>query len=141
MFEPNDLISGMADKYLREQYAMNEHQIKNWLKSTGWVPPEGSNTAIQYKFNEPEILAQIRAYIDSTYEKHYARNDRQTFESIVDSGHGEGFAMGNVKKYGDRYGTKNGYNRDDLMKLIHYAILALYVHDLTHGGVSDNGNV
>jgi len=95
---------------------------------------------IEHKFNEPELLAELRAYIDATYDQHYARNKRQTFESIVDCGYGEGFTMGNIKKYNDRYGEKNGYNRDDIIKILHYGILALYVHDLEHGDDND-GNV
>ena len=33
-------------------------------------------------------------------------------------------------KYAQRYGKKNGYNRKDLMKIIHYAIIAMHNHDL-----------
>jgi hypothetical protein len=36
-------------------------------------------------------------------------------------------------KYAQRYGKKDGYNRKDLMKIIHYAIIAMYNHDLQHG--------
>ena len=50
-------------------------------------------------------------------------------EFIIDGGHGEGFCMGNILKYAQRYGKKNGYNRADLMKVLHYALMALYVHD------------
>ena len=35
-------------------------------------------------------------------------------------------------KYAQRYGKKNGYNRKDLMKIIHYAVIAMYNHDLYH---------
>ena len=28
-----------------------------------------------------------------------------------------------------RYGKKEGYNRKDLLKILHYAIIALHVHD------------
>lgn len=128
----DDQIQEMSDQYLCEMYSRNEEQIKDWLKKSGWTPPEGLDSAIDHKFREPELLAEIREYIDSTYEQHYARNNRQTFESIVDCGHGEGFTMGNVKKYADRYGVKNGHNRDDLIKIIHYGLLALYVHDLVY---------
>jgi len=96
---------------------------------------------IDYKFNELNLLTELRDYIDSTYDKHYARNKRQTFESIVDCGYGEGFTMGNIKKYNDRYGEKDGYNRDDIIKILHYGILALYVHDLEHSGDDNDGNV
>jgi hypothetical protein len=33
-------------------------------------------------------------------------------------------------KYAQRYGKKGGRNRDDLMKIAHYAIMAMHVHDL-----------
>ena len=35
--------------------------------------------------------------------------------------------MGNILKYAMRYGKKNGKNKDDLLKLIHYAIIAISV--------------
>ena len=48
---------------------------------------------------------------------------------IIDAGHGTGFCMGNIMKYAKRYGKKGGYNRKDLMKIIHYAIIEMYVQD------------
>ena len=44
-------------------------------------------------------------------------------------GDGLGFTRGNVIKYAKRYGQKAGYNRADLMKVLHYALMMLYVHD------------
>jgi hypothetical protein len=32
-------------------------------------------------------------------------------------------------KYAKRYGNKEGKNRKDLLKILHYAIIMLYVHD------------
>lgn len=93
-----------------------------------------------HKFNEMELIEELRDYINSTYDQHYAGKKLQTFEAIVDSDHGEGFAIGNILKYASRYGAKDGYNRKDLMKVLHYGILALYVHDLEHGD-NDDGNV
>jgi len=37
--------------------------------------------------------------------------------------------MGNVIKYAMRYGKKEGRNQLDLLKLIHYAIIAYYIGD------------
>ena len=88
---------------------------------------------IDYKYNEGEILQQVQNYIDGTYGEHYSKNKYQATEFIIDGGHGEGFCLGNVMKYAQRYGKKNGYNRTDLMKIIHYAIIAMYNHDLKHG--------
>ena len=48
-----------------------------------------------------------------------------------------GFCLGNVLKYAQRYGKKNGLNKDDLMKIAHYAIMALYVHDLEKDEISN----
>jgi hypothetical protein len=86
---------------------------------------------IDYKFSEDRILEDLKVYIDKTYGQHYAQNKFQASEFIIDNGHGDGFFIGNIMKYAQRYGKKNGHNRDDLMKVLHYAILAIHNHDLT----------
>lgn len=83
----------------------------------------------KYKFNEGQLLADLTAYIQSTYSEHYSKNKFQSTEFIIDCGHGEGFALGNVLKYVQRYGKKGGKNRADLLKVLHYALIALSVHD------------
>ena len=88
-----------------------------------------SNKKIDYKFNEKELCEQLLEYINKTYDGHYSKNKFQSTEFIVDCGHGEGFCIGNILKYAQRYGKKNGYNRADLMKVLHYAIIMLSVHD------------
>ena len=81
---------------------------------------------IDYKFSEGEILEDIKEYIDNTYDSHYANGvKRQATEIIIDQGHGTGFCMGNILKYAQRYGKKEGRNKNDLMKVIHYAIIQL----------------
>ncbi len=82
---------------------------------------------IEYKFNEGEILKEIQKYVDSTYEQHYATGKIQSTEFILDTGHGLGFTIGNIIKYAQRYGKKDGFNRKDLFKVIHYAIIALSI--------------
>ena len=52
-------------------------------------------------------------------------NKIQSTEFIVDAGHGEGFCIGNIIKYAQRYGKKNGKNDADLLKIIHYAVILL----------------
>ena len=87
---------------------------------------------VSYKYNEGSILQEVQDYIDGTYDEHYSTNNYQATEFIIDGGHGEGFCIGNIMKYAQRYGKKNGYNRKDLMKIIHYAVIAMYNHDLYH---------
>ena len=84
---------------------------------------------IKYKFNENEILKEIQKYVDSTYEQHYATGKIQSTEFIIDIGHGLGFTIGNIIKYAQRYGKKGGFNKSDLLKVVHYAIIAISVHE------------
>ena len=85
---------------------------------------------MEYKFNEGNIIKHIKKYIDSTYEKHYARGKYQATDMIIDAGHGKGFCMGNIMKYAMRCGKKEGVNAEtDLLKIIHYAIIAINLED------------
>ena len=84
---------------------------------------------INYKFKENEILQELTNYINDTYGQHYASDKYQATDVIIDSGHGEGFCMGNIMKYAKRYGNKAGKNRKDLLKILHYGIIMLNVHD------------
>ena len=88
-----------------------------------------SNQKIDYKYGEGQILEELKTYIDSTYDSHYSQNKFQATEFIMDSGHGEGFCIGNILKYAQRYGKKNGKDRRDLLKVIHYGIIALYINE------------
>ena len=88
---------------------------------------------INYKFDENKALEEIKKYIDSTYDEHYSKSKFQATEFILDSGHGEGFCIGNILKYAQRYGKKNGKDRRDLLKVIHYGIIALHVNDMENG--------
>ena len=85
---------------------------------------------VSYKYNEGKTLDELSKYIDSTYDEHYSKNKFQATEFIIDGGHGEGFCIGNIMKYAQRYGKKGGKNRSDLLKVIHYGIIALYINDM-----------
>lgn len=87
---------------------------------------------IDYKYNEEALINELQEYVDGTYQQHYSQNKFQATEFIIDGGHGEGFALGNILKYSQRYGKKAGKNRNDLLKVLHYALIALHVHDKEH---------
>ena len=85
------------------------------------------------KFNEEKLLEEIKEYIESTYTQHYSANDDEAPQTMELMGkiplrllH---FSTMSSLKYIDRYGLKDGYNRKDLLKAIHFAIISLYVHD------------
>ena len=88
---------------------------------------------IEYKYNEEVLVNELKQYIDKTYGEHYSKDKFQATEFIIDSGHGEGFCIGNIMKYAQRYGKKGGYNRQDLLKVLHYGLIALHNHDITRG--------
>jgi len=81
--------------------------------------------AKKFTFNEEETLNYVRNHIIKTYDKHYSMEKIQSTEFIFDAGHGEGFCIGNIIKYAQRYGKKDGKNEQDLLKIIHYAIILL----------------
>lgn len=88
------------------------------------------NIRLDYKYSEDRLIRELQEYVDKTYGEHYSQNKYQATEFIIDGGHGMGFCLGNILKYTQRYGNKEGYNRKDLMKVLHYALIALHCHDL-----------
>jgi hypothetical protein len=78
-----------------------------------------------YKFKEDKTLEMLTKYIDDTYNQHYSNGKIQATEVIFDAGHGEGFCIGNILKYAQRYGKKDGRNTADLLKIAHYVIILL----------------
>jgi hypothetical protein len=81
---------------------------------------------VAYKYNEDTTLKDLAQYIDNTYTEHYSHGRYQATEFIIDAGFGEGFCMGNIMKYAQRYGKKDGKNKKDLLKIIHYAMMAIH---------------
>jgi hypothetical protein len=85
----------------------------------------------KFKYSEDKILKELYDYVSATYGEHYSMNNIQSTEFIMDAGHGAGFTIGNIIKYAQRYGKKGTPEdyRKDLMKVLHYGIMALHVHD------------
>ena len=84
-----------------------------------------------FKYDENLYLDEVKKYIEGTYNQHYASKDgSQAIDAIFHAGHGVGFCLGNIAKYTNRFGKKNGQNRVDILKLIHYAVLTLHALDL-----------
>ena len=83
---------------------------------------------IEYKFDEDRILTVAQLYVNKTYEEHYSGKTQST-EFVLDSGHGEGFCVGNIIKYASRYGKKAGRNKLDILKIIHYAIILYSINE------------
>ena len=84
---------------------------------------------MEYKFDENLNLHLLKQYVENTYKEHYAHSNYQATDMIINAGHGEGFCIGNIMKYAMRYGKKNGKSEKDLLKIMHYALIALYLNN------------
>jgi hypothetical protein len=86
-----------------------------------------SKNNIHYKYAENMIIAEFQAYIDDTYNEHYAtENDVQCFDAWIALGEATPTFRNTAIKYLWRYGKKNGNSKDDLMKVLHYTLMCLY---------------
>ena len=101
--------------------------LEDAIRHPDTLPP------IPYKYDEAAILKEIHTYIDATYSRHYVSPDKkvQAFDLIHSSGNSMGFCIGSILKYASRFGKKSGHNREDLLKIIHYAMFAMYVQKET----------
>jgi len=84
-----------------------------------------------WKYNEDKILKDIQDYVTSTYGSHYCGHnedykDIQTIDLMAAKDLAAHFCQANILKYGSRYGDKDGRNKRDLLKVIHYAMLLLH---------------
>ena len=85
----------------------------------------------QYKYHEEEILKDIEEYVSRTYNGHYTGSKHefrnvQTIDLMAARDIASDFCQANILKYGSRYGSKDGKNKTDLLKVIHYAMLLLH---------------
>ena len=136
---PKDSLWPHAD-FTQSNYKTEEKQTTKHIDNPYKIAEENEVKAIlttddhmnkiNYKYNEDKALKELSQYINSTYDEHYSKNKFQATEFVIDGGHGEGFCIGNILKYAQRYGKKNGKDRKDLLKVIHYCIIALYVNEM-----------
>jgi len=95
-----------------------------------------------WKYDEDKILKDIQEYVTGTYKSHYCGQeanykDIQTIDLMAAKELAANFCQANILKYGSRYGSKDGRNKIDLLKVIHYAMLLLHFDG--HYSRKDNG--
>ena len=90
------------------------------------VPVEKKN---KYKYNEDNILEELKEYISGTYRQHYSAGDDkiQTLDLIEACGDGEAFCRSNILKYASAMIRKALHA--DIMKILHYAVLLMHFND------------
>ena len=90
------------------------------------------------KYGEDKICDEIKKYIKSTYGEHYSttKDGFQVQDMLRQLGIDKDFCQANAIKYLCRYGKKDGKNRKDLLKAIHYIVLLMSSED---NNVKKNG--
>ena len=83
------------------------------------------------KYNEDKILDEVKKYISRTYDQHYSttKDGFQVQDMLRQLGIDKDFCQANAIKYLCRYGKKDGKNRKDLLKAIHYIVLLMSSED------------
>jgi len=126
-----DLFDGASADYMADIDDMYAHQFTTWDDGMSLQVTEEKPMAHYFKYHEKEILKDIEEYVSRTYQGHYTGKSHeyrnvQTLDLMAAKELASGFCQANILKYGSRYGNKDGKNKKDLMKVIHYAMLLLH---------------
>jgi hypothetical protein len=110
------------------QYPSIEELISIFVK-------EKETAVMLYKYAENDIISEFHDYIDKTYEEHYKTNEKsiECFDAWIALGNSTDTFRNTALKYLWRYGKKNGNNKADLMKALHYTLMCLYVDHYKDG--------
>lgn len=125
------MVENLLRPYSEMDYNQKDSLINPIKKENGEdileLHSEECNKQIRYKYNEDDYLREIGEYIDSTYSQHYQfeQGNIQVWDLLSAIGVAEGKAIGDIIKYASRFGKKDGFNRKDVLKIIHYGILLL----------------
>ena len=127
--------------YMSDVDDMYSHHLSNAYSSynDGWTQEYHREQleklkepmAHYFKYHEEEILKDIEEYVSGTYQGHYTGKSHefrnvQTIDLMASKELASSFCQANILKYGSRYGNKDGRNKKDLLKVIHYAMLLLH---------------
>ena len=84
---------------------------------------EGPQTT-KFRYSEDDFLKEVLDYIGTTYQGHYVgKEELQTTDVWDRLGSAATTTRDTAIKYLMRYGKKEGYNKKDLLKAVHYIVL------------------
>ena len=119
-------------KQEREEIKEAQDALASGYSASGsYVPDSSSNM----KYHEQETLEELQAYLQSTYGEHYKQDDDdlQCFDAWISLGESSKTFRNTAIKYLWRYGTKDGNNKKDLMKAMHYITMMMHVDHHSKG--------
>ena len=127
---------------------VSHHFVDSLTLNTEGQPKEelAKMTDSRNKYHENEILEDIKEYVSSTYNGHYTGTKHefrnvQTIDLMASRDLASAFCQSNILKYGSRYGSKDGRNKKDLLKVIHYAMLLLHFDEHYGKPSMTSGNI
>ena len=127
----------------------NDDQIAHHVGLNSEDPTKEIMSDSRNKYHEKEILKDVEDYVSRTYNGHYTGTKHeyrnvQTIDLMASRDLASDFCQANILKYGSRYGSKEGRNKGDLLKVIHYAMLLLHFDEhygkpsITSGNIDHN---
>tara|TARA_B100001094_G_scaffold53465_1_gene49040 strand:+ start:101 stop:781 length:681 start_codon:yes stop_codon:yes gene_type:complete len=135
-------------------FSDNDDQVAHHFADSLSINTEGQNlkeimSDSRNKYHENEILKDVEEYVSRTYNGHYTGTKHeyrnvQTIDLMASRDLASDFCQANILKYGSRYGSKDGRNKKDLLKVIHYAMLLLHFDEhygkpsMTSGNIDHN---
>ena len=131
--------------YNEFKFSVNSDDMIEITKTPVKFVPMSETTNHLWKYNEDKILKDIQDYVTGTYKSHYCGQEAnyrsiQTIDLMAAKELAANFCQANILKYGSRYGQKDGRNKIDLMKVIHYAMLLLHFdghYSRTNNGLTE----
>ena len=135
--------------FIMDEYPYNEYTFSvnsnDMIEITKTPVSMTEPTNHLWKYNEDKILKDIQEYVTATYKSHYCGSDNnyrdiQTIDLMAAKELAANFCQANILKYGSRYGQKDGRNKIDLLKVIHYAMLLLHFdghYSRTNNGLTE----
>jgi len=94
------------------------------------------------KYCEEEIINDFKNYVLATYNEHYKTEETKVecFDAWIALDDATPTFRNTALKYLWRYGKKNGSNKADLMKAMHYILMCLYNDHYKGKNVNENKN-
>ena len=151
---PGDELDDLTVDHLGNYQTFNLNIQANSPYNDGWTQEFYKEqlknmTDSRNKYHEKEILKDVQEYVSRTYNGHYTGTKHeyrnvQTIDLMASRDLASDFCQANILKYGSRYGSKDGKNKKDLMKVIHYAMLLLHFDEhygkpsITSGNIDHN---
>ena len=148
IYEYGPAIQALNNEDLNLNIQANSPYNDGWTKD--FYKEELKNMSdARNKYHEKEILKDIEEYVSGTYNGHYTGTKHeyrnvQTIDLMASRDLASSFCQSNILKYGSRYGSKDGRNKKDLLKVIHYAMLLLHFDEhygkpsITSGNIDHN---